>query len=134
MTYVLPSGITVAGIDPATVEVGPEGVVYLLHFDVPYKHARHYTGWSGQGNLAGRLYHHRTGNGARLLAVLAEQNIGWHLARVYPGDRNLERRLKNRGGASRRCPACGIKPAGTATGRGPDGRFLPKTPILIGAS
>ena len=23
------------------------GVVYLLHFDQPYQHARHYTGWTG---------------------------------------------------------------------------------------
>ena len=25
---------------------GPLGIVYLLHFDRPYQHARHYTGWS----------------------------------------------------------------------------------------
>lgn len=136
MTYTSPSGILVPGIDPATVEAGPEGVVYLLHFDRPYRHARHYTGWARQGNLAGRLYHHRTGNGARLLAVLAENNIGWHLARVQDGDRNLERRLKNQGGASRRCPSCGVHPGGVGVQlyRGPGGRFAPKTPILIGAA
>ena len=29
------------------------GVVYLLHFDQPYQHARHYTGWTGDDVLAG---------------------------------------------------------------------------------
>ena len=26
----------------------PLGTVYLLHFDHPYQHARHYTGWTGR--------------------------------------------------------------------------------------
>jgi hypothetical protein len=29
-----------------TAAAGQVGVIYLLHFDRPYKHARHYTGKS----------------------------------------------------------------------------------------
>ena len=84
------------------------GTVYLLHFDRPYRHARHYTGWTT--NLAGRLAEHAAGRGAHLLAVIASQGIGWRLARTWPGTRSLERALKRQGGASRRCPICGITP------------------------
>lgn len=69
----------------------PNGTVYLLHFDRPYKHARHYLGWAK--DLDARLEHHRAGTGARLLAVLKEHGIGFVLA-----------------GASRCCPVCGVKP------------------------
>ena len=30
---------------------GQLGIVYLLHFDRPYQHARHYTGWTGDDVL-----------------------------------------------------------------------------------
>jgi predicted GIY-YIG superfamily endonuclease len=85
------------------------GTVYLLHFDTPLKHARHYTGWSA--NLSLRLAEHASGHGARLTEVVAGLGIGWTLARTWPNvTRSYERRLKNQGGASRRCPLCGIKP------------------------
>jgi predicted GIY-YIG superfamily endonuclease len=58
---------------------GVMGTVYLLHFDRPYKHARHYIGWAE--DLAARLAQHGTKAGARLLQVLREQGIGWTLAR-----------------------------------------------------
>lgn len=80
------------------------GVVYLLHFDRPYHHARHYTGYTT--NLPARLTEHRNGRGARLLAVLATEGIGWTLARTWNGTRTRARTLKNQGGASRRCPLC----------------------------
>lgn len=85
-----------------------DGTIYLLHFDRPYKHARHYTGWTV--DLDARLAEHSAGRGARLLAVVAAEGIGWQLARTWIGSRSRERRLKNWGGASRRCPLCGITP------------------------
>ena len=85
---------------------GPQ--VYLLHFSRPYKHARHYTGWAS--DLKARLTEHEQGRGARLLQVITAAGITWKLARTWPGDRKRERELKNMGGASRRCPECGIKP------------------------
>jgi predicted GIY-YIG superfamily endonuclease len=84
------------------------GTVYLLHFDQPYKHARHYLGWAR--NVPRRLAEHAAGRGARLLAVVREAGIGWQLARLWPGSRARERQIKRQGGLSRCCPLCGVKP------------------------
>jgi hypothetical protein len=82
---------------------GVLGVVYLIHLDQPVGHAQHYTGWYQDPR---RLEHHRQGTGAKLLAVAAQRGIGWRVVQEIPGDRNLERQLKNRGGARKRCPVC----------------------------
>lgn len=83
-------------------------MVYLLHFDEPYKHAKHYVGFTNdEETLRGRLWHHRHGSGARLMEVVEEAGIAWKVARLWPdGDRNKERRLKTSGSASRYCPIC----------------------------
>jgi len=73
-------------------------MVYLLHFERPYRHARHYTG--STDDLTARLGAHRAGQGARLLAVIRAAGIGWDLARTWPGGRVRERQLKRQGGAS----------------------------------
>jgi predicted GIY-YIG superfamily endonuclease len=86
------------------------GVIYLLHFDRPYRHARHYCGWTT--NLPERLARHATGHGARLLEVVAAHGIGWQLARTWIGDRHRERTIKDQGGLSRACPICGVTPRG----------------------
>lgn len=88
------------------------GTVYLLHFERRYKHAGHYIGWTS--DLPARLADHAAGHGARLLAVIQAAGIGWTLARTWPGSRVRERQLKRQGGASRRCPLCGVRPRRTA--------------------
>jgi predicted GIY-YIG superfamily endonuclease len=85
------------------------GTVYLLHFDRPYKHARHYVGWTAR-NVKRRLAEHEAGRGARLLAVVREAGIGWQLARLWPGGRARERQIKRQGGHARKCPLCGVTP------------------------
>ena len=80
------------------------GTVYLLHFDAPYKHARHYIGFAE--DLDARLILHQRGEGARLLAAIIGAGISFTLARTWTGDRTLERRIKNLGGAARVCPIC----------------------------
>jgi predicted GIY-YIG superfamily endonuclease len=85
------------------------GTVYLLHFDQPYKHARHYVGWTAR-NVGRRLAEHAAGRGARLLAVVREAGIGWQLARMWPGGRARERQIKRQGGHARHCPLCGVTP------------------------
>ena len=85
------------------------GTVYLLHFDQPYKHARHYVGWTAR-NVKRRLAEHEAGRGARLLAVVREAGIGRQLARLWPGSRERERQIKRQGGHARKCPLCGVKP------------------------
>ena len=82
-----------------------EGTVYLLHFDAPFKHAKHYVGWT-EGPVENRLNDHRSGNGARLLAVLKQAGIGFVLARTWAGTRTLERAIKNSRHVPRYCPLC----------------------------
>jgi len=84
-------------------------LVYLLHFNKNYQHARHYIGFvdGGQEELEARIKHHRSGTGAKLMKVIKEAGIDFELARTWPeGDRNFERRLKNMKKASQYCPIC----------------------------
>ena len=81
-----------------------QDTVYLLHFDEPYKHARHYLGYTG--NLELRVAEHRNGTGARLMRAVVEAGISFVVARTWEGDRAFERRLKQRGSAVRLCPIC----------------------------
>jgi predicted GIY-YIG superfamily endonuclease len=80
------------------------GTVYLLHFDKPYKHAKHYLGWAS--NLNKRLAAHQAGIGARLLEVVAQAGISWQLARTWKGDRTKEAQLKRHHGSVKLCPIC----------------------------
>jgi hypothetical protein len=52
-----------------------QGTVYLLHFTEPYRHARHYMGWTE--NLPARLALHTEGRGARLVEVVIGHGIGF---------------------------------------------------------
>jgi hypothetical protein len=86
-------------------------VVYLIHFerpigdlDNPRGQARHYLGFTE--DLEARLEAHRTGNGSRLMEVVTEAGIGWTVARTWPGDRDLERKLKAQHNGPRLCPIC----------------------------
>jgi predicted GIY-YIG superfamily endonuclease len=90
---------------PTIAPIGDGPTVYLIHFDRPFRHAQHYTGWTA-GDLDGRLAEHAAGRGARLMAVIADAGIAWTLARTWQGTRTRERQLKRQGGASRRCPIC----------------------------
>src|SRR5262245_28869790 len=81
------------------------GFVYVLHLATRYRHAGHYVGFAA--DLAQRLARHRAGNGARLMEVIKQAGIEWKLVKVLPGDRSLERRLKNGKNTPRRlCPVC----------------------------
>jgi hypothetical protein len=88
-----------------------QGTVYLLHFRRPYRHARHYLGFCA-GDVAIRVAAHQAGQGARLLAAVAQAGIGVDLVRTWPGDRSFERRLKRRHNSPRLCPVC--RPAALA--------------------
>jgi predicted GIY-YIG superfamily endonuclease len=83
---------------------GVFGTVYLIHFDRPYRHAGHYTGWAA--NLDGRFWHHQHGSGARLTQVAVQAGIILEIVRTMPGTREDERRIKKAGGQRRYCPAC----------------------------
>jgi len=80
-------------------------MVYLLHFDRPYRHARHYLGYTE--DLDDRIACHKSGNGSRLVEVISQVGIGFVLARTWEGGRKLERKLKNqKNSPARLCPIC----------------------------
>lgn len=86
--------------------------LYLLHFDRPYRHARHYLGYARtMADLHARVdthYNATPGDGKhhRLMQVIRAAGIGFTLARVWPtGTRQHERAKKTRGHA-RQCPIC----------------------------
>ena len=80
------------------------GVIYMLHFDRPYRHARHYVGWTE--DLIDRLERHAAGRGARLVEVIWHAGIGFTAIRICEGTRRTERAIKHAGGATRYCPLC----------------------------
>ena len=91
------------------------GTVYLLHLDPPYRHARHYLGWTR--DLAARLEAHRAGQGARLMEVVKQAGGGFHLARTWPGGRDRERAIKDRHEAPKLCPECSGHPRPVQSGK-----------------
>jgi len=96
----------------------PSGYLYLLHFRSALatgrKASRHYVGYSQR--WVWRIWQHRAGRGARLLAVCMERDIPWDVAvvcrcitwrgRDYTG-RDMERLLKRTRHHARWCPRCG---------------------------
>lgn len=84
-------------------------MVYLICFDIPFKHVRHYIGYTkGSETLDARMEAHRKGRGGRLMAAVSARGIGWRVVRTWPdGDQALERRLKRWKNARRQlCPEC----------------------------
>jgi hypothetical protein len=107
----------------AQPDPGPVGWVYLLCFrdpatgeHRPYQgqgtgghYAGHYWGWTD--DLVRRITRqHQNPNWSgpgRLVQVALAAGLTFELAWVeYPATRGRERRLKNQGGAARRCPLC----------------------------
>ena len=81
------------------------GIVYLLHFEKPLAHAKHYIGYTE--NLPTRIEEHRKGRSkVRIMQVLFQKGIGFYLARVWKADRDFERHLKNCRDTTKRCPIC----------------------------
>lgn len=83
------------------------GTIYLIHFETPLKHAKHYLGWT-EGDVSKRLWTHCNGDrGGPSKLVQAVRRAGIRLAvvRTWRGTRRDERRMKQRG-KSRMCPVC----------------------------
>jgi len=81
--------------------------VYLIHFDKPYHHARHYIGCT-RLTVAERMRRHDTDRGAKLLRAVRAAGIGYRVVRTWEGgDWDLEKQLK-RGKSTGRlyCPIC----------------------------
>jgi hypothetical protein len=105
---------------------GQVGVVYLLHLEPAYRHARHYLGWTG-GDVAARLATHLGGGGSPLIRAAVAAGVQVQLVATYPGSRSLERRLKRWHKTGQFCPVCRAHRGGrarlparpTASGRPP---------------
>lgn len=63
--------------------------------------ARYYLGYSADEYPINRLNAHRKGQGARFTQVARERGILWDIVLIIPGDRELERQIKNRGSIRR---------------------------------
>lgn len=82
-----------------------DGVVYLIHFDRPYKHSSHYLGWTH--SFDARMERHRSGRGSNLLKVIQNAGIGWQVVRVWePASPKVESELKKFRNNRRLCPLC----------------------------
>ena len=84
-------------------------MIYILHIDPPLKHARHYVGWTKDADVTRRVREHLEQSGRRpskLVAAALRAGCAVTLAGTLEGDREFERRLKARKGASSYCPLC----------------------------
>lgn len=86
--------------------------LYLLHFDEPYKHARHYLGFAtDEQAMHARIDQHYAatpgdGHHHRLMQVIRAAGISFTLARVWPDGTRADERRKKWSGHARRCPIC----------------------------
>jgi hypothetical protein len=120
------------------------GTVYLIHFDRPIgNHARpnrvavaqHYIGHAAPGQLLERVAEDFAGGcrAPKIMQYAARAGVVFQLARLWEGGHDLERRLKRRGGASRLCPLCGVRPRVVPVTRGPEAARRPPWWPEIGA-
>lgn len=84
--------------------------IYLLHFNEPFRHARHYLGLA-PNSLAYRLRQHSKGTGAVLMRHVKAAGITWMVAREWDiptgyTPREYEKKLKRRHSGVRLCPIC----------------------------
>lgn len=84
-------------------------MIYLIHFEKPLFHARHYLGFCVE-DLEARIDRHAKGTGSKLMRAVVKAGIRFAVVRVWEeGDRNFERKLKNRKNTPRLCPICNPK-------------------------
>lgn len=84
---------------------GEVGTIYLIHFERPYHHAKHYIGWSS--DVDARMIAHEVGRGSALMRAVTGAGIKWKVVRTWPGTRDDERRLhRQKNSPARLCPVC----------------------------
>lgn len=74
--------------------------IYLLKFGVPLGSEKHkaqfYLGYCKSGTVPQRVERHRAGQGAAITRAAFARGIDIQLVGSIPGNRKLERKLKNR--------------------------------------
>lgn len=82
------------------------GTIYLLHFEQPLRHARHYLGFTEGETVDQRIERHRSGRGSKLMAAVTRSGIDFRVVKTWSGTRHLERELKRSKNIPRHCPVC----------------------------
>lgn len=92
-------------------------LVYLIHFEEPLKHARHYVGSTCHFKERLRCYKAGNADAARIMAAVVKEGIAWRTVRVwtfdtYPQARSWEYMFKKGADGKQhirpasRCPVC----------------------------
>ena len=116
----------------------PGGLVYLLHFTTPYRHAAHYMGATGlpmeyrEAAHRGRVLHdgdQSYGRPAKLVKALLDAGGDFVVADVWETDTleqafDLERKFKKQGSRRRLCSICSPN-NGRGLGRGNGRKVTP---------
>ncbi|GEP11803.1 endonuclease [Methylobacterium gnaphalii] len=87
--------------------------VYVLHFDPPFAHARHYIGFTPDPTVARRVSEHMTcgPRGNPLVKAAIGAGCAVTLAHAFEGEvygRDFERNLKARRTTRAWCACCGV--------------------------
>jgi hypothetical protein len=93
------------------------GTVYLIHIEPPYRHAKHYLGFTyADDSPKKRFDRHVAGRGSPLIKAALEAGSSVEVVRVWKNvDRTLERTLKLRKNTPTLCPICKQKKRSTTT-------------------
>lgn len=82
-------------------------MVYILHFNRPYFHARHYVGYTEDTDRRFKEHFNCHQSGSPLIQAALEAGITITVSKIYfDGDRNLERKIKKSHHTERYCPLC----------------------------
>ncbi len=80
-------------------------MLYLLHFDPPYRHAGHYLGYTQ--DILKRFRLHLDGRGSPLVKAAVKSGSKIVLVRIWAEDGNAEQEIKRVvGSRARLCPLC----------------------------
>jgi predicted GIY-YIG superfamily endonuclease len=85
--------------------------VYVLHIEPPFKHARHYIGYTPDKSAERRVNEHLScsGKGSPLIRYAVQAGCTITVAHVYKGaTRQVEAWLKARRDTRKWCPCCGV--------------------------
>lgn len=110
-----------------------------MHLDPPFKHARHYTGYTPDKTVKRRVEEHLTGGpkGSPLIRAAMKAGCKVTLAKEFKGQgRDFERWIKARKDIRRWCPCCGLKtkpipkPENMSQAFKDGKKHYPRTPIV----
>lgn len=84
--------------------------VYLIHLEKPFKHAKHYIGYTALESVEDRVKRHKNNSGSHFLSVCNYECIDYKVVRTWnrmtiKDAKELERRIKKHS-STPLCPIC----------------------------